>query len=115
MTFRAESSGAERLAATALDAAAALLDLDRVNQDAGADVLGHVQPPVDTGTLASTVRQDADALGFTLTAGGPRAPYARYAHARDPFLTRALDDRSEAVEDAYVDHARRAVDLIQGD
>lgn len=115
MTFKADASGAERVGASMRDAAAALLDLDQANEDAANDVLGFVRPPVRTGALANTVRDDADALGFTLTAGGPGAPYAPYAHARDPFLARALDDQAQAVTERYVDHAREAVDLIKGD
>lgn len=115
MTFAASAPGAGRLAASISDAAAALLDLGPANEDAAVTVLGYVRPPVLTGALAATVREESDALGFTLTAGGPGAPHAPYAHARDPFLTEALDDQQQAVANTYIDHAREAVDLIKGD
>lgn len=115
MTFKASAQGAARLSDTLGQAAAALGDLDAVNGEAAEDVLGFVSPPVRTGRLAGTVREEHDALGFTLTAGGPEAPYAPYVHKRDPFLTQALDDRQQAVVERYVDHVRDAVDLIEGD
>lgn len=115
MTFKASAQGADRLSDTIGQAAAALLDLDAVNGEAAEDVLGFVSPPVRTGRLAATVREEHDALGFALTAGGPDAPYAPYVHKSNPFLAKALDDRQQAVTEHYVDHVRDAVDLIQGD
>lgn len=115
MSASASAPGAQRLASTLNEAAAALLDLDQVNEDAADDVLGFVRPPVRTGRLADTVRAEYDALGFTLTAGGPGAPYAPYVHARNPFLDQTLDERRPAVVEHYVDHVHAAVDLIQGD
>lgn len=115
MTFTASAPGTDRLASSLSDAAAALLDLDEANDQAGDYVLGYVNPPVRTGRLAGTVREESDALGFTLTAGGPSAPYTPIVHAHDPFLTRALDDQQQVVTDTYIDHAHRAADLIQGD
>lgn len=114
MTFEASADGADRLASSMSDAAAALLDLDSVNEQAADDVLGYVNPPVRTGALASTVREEADALGFTLTAGGPKAPYAPAVHARNPFLTRATDDAKAAVTERYVDHVTDVVHHIKG-
>ncbi|WP_408898643.1 hypothetical protein ACJ5H2_05920 [Nocardioides sp. R1-1] len=115
MTLKASAEGADRLATTIGQAAAALLDLAPVNEEAASDVLGFVDPPVRTGLLASTVREEHDALGFTLTAGSQAARYAPFVHAQDPFLTEALEQRQEAVVEHYVDHVRDAVDLIQGD
>jgi hypothetical protein len=110
----AEVKGAATLSDTLGQAAAALLDLGPTSQAAADDVLGYVLPPVRTGKLAATVRAESGPLGFVLTAGGPSAPYAPYAHKRDPFLTKALDDRRTAVIDQYADHVQDAVDLIQG-
>lgn len=115
MTFTASAQGAARLSDTLGQAAAALLDLDAVNADAADDVLGFVTPPRRTGRLAGTVREEHDALGFTLTAGGSDAPYAPHVHKHRPFLTTALDERRQALVDRYVDHVRDAVDLIKGD
>lgn len=106
-----EVDGADRLAATAAAAAAALVDLTAANQAAAAEVLGYVSPPVATGTLASTVREEVDALGFAILAGGPRAPYAPYT---GPWLDDALAERAAAVETAYVDAVRDVVDTIKG-
>lgn len=92
----------------------ALLDLDEVNTNAAASVLGVVDPPRRTGRLASTVAAKADALGFTLTAGGPEAPYGPIVHARDPFLTRALAQRETALADAYEQHALESINTITG-
>lgn len=95
-------------------AADELADLDQVNAAGAASVLGVVDPPRRTGRLASTVEAYADALGVTLTAGGPEAPYGPIVHARDPFLSRALARKENELADRYTDHAEQALNLIQG-
>lgn len=97
-----------------VDAADELVDVDQVNADAAQIALGVVDPPRRTGRLASTVAAVSDALGFTLTAGGPEAPYGPIVHARDPFLTRALEQREDQLADAYEQHAEHALETIQG-
>lgn len=100
------------LARSAADAADDLGDLAGVNAEAAEGVLGVVVVPRRTGRLASTLAAESDALGFTLTAGGPTAPYGPYVHARDPFLTRALAERETALADAYEQHAEQALDNL---
>lgn len=97
------------VAATALD------DLTPAGKQAAGVVLGVVDPPRRTGALASTVEADVDALGFTLRAGGERAPYGPIVHARNPFLTRALTARESDVVDAYAEQVDQAVGLVTGD
>jgi hypothetical protein len=111
-----ELAGVDQLAATARAAAVQLAAGDeRPGNIAADDVLGYVQPPIRTGRLASTVGADVDALGFTLHAGGPQAPYGPIVHARDPFLTNALTTRQEAAADAYSEYLGQVVDTIQGE
>lgn len=86
------------------DLGAALGTLEVPSRDAAALALGAVVAPRDTGTLDDSVEAVVTPLGFTLTAGGTRAPYAAIVHARDPFLTRALDARAEDVVGTYADH-----------
>lgn len=94
----------DRFAAEVEGAGRALGDLSGPSRVAATIALGDVRPPVKTGTLADTVEAIPEALGFTLRAGGPRAPYGPIVHARNPFLTRALTAREEDVVDAYADH-----------
>ena len=93
-------------------AGVALADLTVPDEQAAADVLGVVKAPRRTGTLAATVAAEATGVGFALTAGGPAAPYGPIVHARDPFLTRALAAREQAVVDRYTDHAASIIDDI---
>jgi hypothetical protein len=116
MTDGVTLAGADRLAETARAASLSLSEGDAaVEQAIADDVLGYVQPPILTGRLASTVGADVDAFGFTLTAGGPVAPYGPIVHARDPFLTNAINGRQEAVVEAYSDYLGQVVDTIQGE
>lgn len=92
--------------------ATALGDLSEPSRIAGDLVLGMVRPPILTGTLATTVEVVPGALGFTLRAGGPKAPYGPIVHARDPFLTRPLTAREDDVLDVYADHVVNLFDTI---
>ena len=87
----------------------ALGDFRAPSRQAATMVLGDVRPPIRTGTLASTVEAVPEALGFTLRAGGPKAPYGPIVHARDPFLTRPLTAREDDVLDIYAEHV---VDIL---
>lgn len=99
-----EAPDARAFARDVEDLGAALGDLEAPSRDASALVLGSVEAPRDTGRLDDSVEAVVTPLGFTLTAGGTRAPYAGVVHARDPFLTRALEARAEDVVDTYADH-----------
>lgn len=92
--------------------AEALGDFRGPSREASSLVLGDVRPPIRTGTLASTVEAVPEALGFTLRAGGPKAPYGPIVHARDPFLTRPLAAREDDVLDIYVEHVVDTLNTI---
>lgn len=114
--FTLEARGADALAQTAHDAA------DRVERDvvaawgeqAGSVVLAAVDPPIDTGRLASTVHLIATPDGFAIAAGGEGAPYAAIVNARQPFMSPAFTDRESAVVDAAADQLERLVGTIKG-
>lgn len=93
------------------DAAAALADLTTVNQRAGDAVLGVVRFPRRTGYLASTAAVEADPAGWQLVVG---ADYAVPVHARNPFLTTALDRKAGDVVDTYTDGVADAVHHVKG-
>lgn len=112
MTIAAESVG--QLLDSIEDAVDGLRDLEAVHLAAADDVVSYVDPPVLTGRLASTVRAEADAVGFRVLAGGPEAPYGPIVHARDPFLDRAAEQREQAATDLYTDHVQQLLDDIQG-
>lgn len=92
--------------------APALGDFTGPSRAAGTLVLGDVRPPILTGTLARTVEAVPSALGFTLRAGGPAAPYGPIVHARDPFLTRPLTARENDVLGIYVEHVDNTLSTI---
>lgn len=106
--------GLDTFAQTAEAASHALADLDAVNAEAGDTVVQAVEAPRVTGRLASTVQAVAGPDGFSVVAGGPDAPYAPYVHARNPFLTRALDQREREVIGLYEAHVTDTVATIQG-
>lgn len=107
-----EAPDASRVGDSLVEAGEALSDLSEPSRDAAALALGEVRAPVKTGALARTVEAEATALGFTLTAGGPTAPYAAPVHARDPFLTRPLTAREGDVVDIYADFVDNTLDNI---
>lgn len=107
-----EFSDVDAFAAKVDDIGAALGDLTEPSRSAAALALGEVRAPVRTGALAKTDTAEATALGFTLSAGGPTAPYAGPVHARDPFLTDALTARETDIVDEYGDYVERTIDTI---
>lgn len=107
-------AGAERLAATLRAAADDLADLSGITDQAGALVLGAAVIPRRTGRLASTAHVEADALGFTVAAGGQAAPYVGYVHARDPFLSKAYDRAADDVIDLVTRHLTDALAGVKG-
>lgn len=92
-------------------ARAELADLTTLNQRAGDAVLGVVRFPRRTGYLASTAAVDASPAGWQLVVG---ADYAVPVHARDPFLTTALDRKAGDVVDTYAGGVADAVDHVKG-
>jgi len=90
----------------------ALGDFTGPSREAAAVALGDVRAPVRSGALAATVEAVPTALGFTLTAGGPRAPYGPIVHARDPFLSEAITSSEQEVLDAYAEHLDTTLDTL---
>jgi len=86
--------GGQRLAETLSTAAAQLSDLTPVHRREGEETLRAADIPRRTGRLADSSHVDAGPGGFALVAG---TAYAGYVHARNPFFTKALDARKEAV------------------
>lgn len=106
--------GLDAFARSVTEAGRELGDLRDVDAQAAGEAVQAVEAPRLTGTLDSTVAAVVDPDGFTLTAGGPAAPYAAIVHARNPFLTRAVD-RSEAdILRPYEQHIDTTLDRIQG-
>lgn len=83
-------------------------------EEAGTIVLAAVDPPIDTGRLASTVHLVVTPEGFAIAAGGEQAPYAAIVNAREPFLTPAFTARESAVVDKAADQLERLVGTIKG-
>lgn len=111
-SFDVDASEVDDLVADVTRAGVELVDLDPANQAAAAEVLGRVKVPIRTGALSTTVDAVPDALGFTLTAGGPPAPYGPRVHAYRPFLTDALTESTPDVLDDYVDHVIDTLNTI---
>lgn len=114
MTLTADVDGLDRFTRSVDAAADELADLDQVNAQAAAQVVQAVEAPRLTGTLADTVEAVVDRDGFRVTAGGSRAPYVAIVHARNPFLTRAMNARQADVVDTYREHITDTVNTIQG-
>lgn len=113
-SLSASVDGLTELVRTTGDASERLADLDDVNADNADLVVAAVEAPRLTGTLASTVTAVLEPTGFAVTAGGERAPYAAIVHARNPFLTRALNERESDLIEAYERHVTDTLDTIQG-
>ena len=107
-----EYGGVDAFAERVEDIGVALGDLTGPSRDAAALALGDVRAPVRTGALAKTVRAEPTALGFTLSAGGPSAPYAGPVHARHPFLTDTLSARETDIVDVYADYVDQTITTI---
>lgn len=88
--------------------AAVIADLAGVNAQVANELVSAVHPPIRTGALASTVATVINDDSVDLIAGGSMAPYGPIVHARNPFLTRALNEREEAVVGLYVNHLKGA-------
>lgn len=98
----------------------ALADLSGPNREAAALALAGVRPPRDIGRLAATVDAEVTPAGITLTAGSAAVDYAGFVHSGTrymrgrPFLADAVDQRTTAIFDTYLDHADHALGLIPG-
>lgn len=108
----ASVQGADRLAATLTDAGQAITDdLADAHRDAGRLSLDAAVIPRDTGHLADTSVVAVTADGFALTSA---ADYAGAVHARDPFFTRAIEAKADAIGGLYLDHITDALNTVQG-
>lgn len=108
-----DADGTTELASTLGAAAAALVDLEGVDDAAGDLVLGAARVPRDRGTLAASLTS----VGGVLSASARHAPFVHWGtkHLRArPFLLDALAAREEAVANLYADHVEDALDTIKG-
>lgn len=103
------SPDAERIGRALGDAGRAVVDLADVHRAEGEATLRAANIPERTGRLAASAHVIAGDDGFTLAAS---APYAGYVHADNPFFTRALDSRVDAIADAVVEHTENVLDTI---
>lgn len=104
--------GADRLAATLADAGRTIADLpDDVHRDAGRQALDAAVIPRRTGHLASTAAVVVVAAGFALTA---TADYAAIVHANDPFFSRAIEAKANAIAGEYLDQITETLNTVQG-
>jgi hypothetical protein len=106
--------GLDAFARSVQEAGRQLGDLHDADAAAAGQAVQAVEAPRLTGALDSTVAAAVDPDGFTLTAGGPAAPYAAIVHARNPFLTRAIDRSEAEIVQAYEQHIDTTLDRIQG-
>lgn len=104
--------GVDRFVQTIGQAAGDLVDLQPVNADAGALVIGYARIPRRTGALANTVRAEPTPAGVTITAGGNGVDYAIPVHKLNPFLTDALTAKENDVVDLYVGQVVDTLDQI---
>lgn len=105
------TDGAGRLSETLGAAGDALVDLAQVNRSEGEETIRAAEIPVDTGRLERSAYVDAGPAGFELLAD---APYAGYVHEYDPFFTRALEQRAEAILDRLAQHTDTVLSTVQG-
>lgn len=114
MSLDVELHGVVELVHGTEAAAQLLTDLPDAAGDAGALVLAGVNTPRRTGRLDATVQLHVDGAGFTITAGGPGAPYGPPVEARTGFLALALIDNEQQLLDTYANHVRAAAQTITG-
>lgn len=106
-----DAPGVDRFAASVDAAGRDLVDLTDVNRAEGRAALAAARIPVLTGELRDSAYVEADASGFALSA---TAAHAGIVHARDPFFTRAVGDRTDEILDALGTHAEGVLDTITG-
>jgi hypothetical protein len=103
-------SGVSQLASGLRAAADQLATTAPVHHAAAELVLARAQPPRRTGKLSGSAEiQATDAAGRLVYT----ARYAAAVHARNPWLTRALQAAATDVVDLYVGHARQATRRIR--
>lgn len=104
--------GADRLAATLADAGRAIeSDLDDVHLDAGRLALGAAVIPRRTGHLEQTSTVELVPGGWALTSA---ARYAGYVHADNPFFSRAVEAKADAIGGLYLDRTTTVLSTVQG-
>lgn len=113
MTAGAQLRGADQLARTLHEAGRQLGDLTEVEHQAGQLLAGKGSKasPRQTGRLAAahgyTVVDDV----LTVTAA---TPYAALVHARNPWLTRTVDQSEDQVADLYLVGVDDALSHVKG-
>lgn len=114
--------GADRFRATLADAARGLHDLEPVDREVGNLIVGAARPPHVSGALENTITYDADAAGVTLKAGSGQVLYAGVIHngwpahhiKAQPFFTKAIDEKTEAIADLYAGHVADVLATVEG-
>lgn len=109
--------GADRLAGTLQRAADQVADLSDVDHDTGRLLAeaGAKAAPRLTGRLAGahgyTVVDVGDGSAVVVTAA---TPYARVVHARNPWLTRTVEAKTDQVLDLYLAGLEAGLDTVKG-
>lgn len=118
MTGFQASTNADAVALDLHRAAAALVDLDDTNTEAGRIILAKANPPRKSGALAAGMFARADDTGTILASSVPYWTFIHWGaprrHVRaQPFLLTATRASKAEVLDLYTDHARHAVGLVK--
>lgn len=114
--------GARQLRKSLAAAGIQLQDLKDAHRQLAEYVVGVQRPPVRTGRLATTVRAGATKNSAIVRAGGTRIPYAAVIHwgwenrhiVANKWLTRAVDERQEIIEEKYLRVLEAIIDTIEG-
>lgn len=113
MTAGAQLRGADQLVRTLHEAGQQLGDLSEVEHQAGqllADQ-GSRSAPRDTGRLAGAHGYAVVDDVLTVVAA---TPYAAIVHARNPWLTRTVDQAEDQVADLYLTGVDDALSHVKG-
>lgn len=114
--------GARQLRKSMAAAGIQLQDLKEAHRALAEYVVGVQRPPVVTGRLAATVRPGATRNSAIVRAGGARVPYAAVIHwgwearhiVANKWLTRAVDERQETIEEKYMNVLEAIIGTIEG-
>lgn len=115
--------GARQLRKSLAAAGIQLDDLKAAHKELADYVVSVQRPPVRTGRLAATVRPGATKTSAIVRAGGAKVPYANPIHwgwanrniVANKWLTRAVDERQETIEEKYMRVLETIIDTIEGD
>ncbi len=113
MSITARVDGADELAQSTRAAARALDDLDGPLDVVGDQIADTARglAPVRTGRLRRSITVTPGNNAVTVTAG---APYASFVEARNPFLSDALERRSDDAVNTITNAVEDILDTIEG-